>query len=159
MPAKYIRRTIKNGISTAYFGKKVLPDCFTNSHSSYPLKMKTWKKAAMSLQEFAQGWQDDRSLALPTTWGFQILLEKGHSLTSLIAFCRPLRKLLWDGYFGHFICNHLYHMYHTFCSSVVYCVGMGEGCELFAKTNILLYTSDPGRVMLIYTAEELSHGV
>lgn len=110
----------------------------------------------MPLQELAQGWQDDSSLALPATRGFWLPLEKGHSLTDLIVFYRPLRKLLWNGHFGHFLCN---HVYHTFSSSVVFHVGMGEICDRFAMTSILLYTYDPGRVMLTYTDEELSHTI
>lgn len=50
-------------------------------------------------------------------------------------------------------------MYQTFCSSILYHVRIGERCGLFAVGNIPLHTSDPGRAMLIYTAEELSHSV
>lgn len=149
--------TIKNSISTASFGKDILPKCFHRSHlgyhfhinstSSYPLKIKTWKKAVISLQEFGQGWQEDSSLALSMTWGCWLSLGKGHRLTGFITFYRPLRKLVWHGHLGHSISNQLYHVFRI-NSSAVYCVRMMEKCGLLEMTTILSYTSDPGKVYL-----------
>lgn len=97
------------------FGKEVLPNCFhwsrhgyavyTNSPSNYPQKWKSEKNPAISLQ--AAKWHQSASVQYLM---LQILLEKGHSLTGPIAFCRCLRKLLWDGDFGHLICNHLCYL-------------------------------------------------
>lgn len=50
-------------------------------------------------------------------------------------------------------------MYQIFCSSVLHHVRIGRHVAFFAVGNTRLYTSNPGRAMLIYTAEELSCSV